>query len=82
MNKFRMSRWKIVGYADNVGPEDGNIEKSQRRAESVLDYFVSKGIQELRFEVIGMGSKDPLAGNSTPEGRAQNRRVENKRIYI
>jgi outer membrane protein OmpA-like peptidoglycan-associated protein len=69
-----------LGYADNVGPEDGNIKKSQRRAESVLNYYVSRGIQESRFEVIGMGSKDPIADNSTPEGRAQNRRVEIIRI--
>ena len=80
MTEFPTSRWKIVGYADNVGPEDGNIKKSQSCAESVLDYFVSKGIQESRFEVIGMGSKDPVGDNSTPEGRTQNRRVEIKRI--
>ena len=76
MKEFPMSRWKIVGYTDNVGSEDGNIKMSQMRAESVLNYFVSRGIPKGRFEVIGMGSKDPIADNSTPEGRAKNRRVE------
>jgi len=80
MKEFPMSRWKIVGYTDNVGSEDGNIKMSQMRAESVLNYFVSRGIPKGRFEVIGMGSKEPLADNSTPEGRAKNRRVEINRI--
>ena len=44
MKEFPMSRWKIVGYTDNVGSEDGNIKMSQMRAESVLNYFVSRGI--------------------------------------
>ena len=80
MKEFPMSRWKIVGYTDNVGAEAGNIKMSQMRAESVLNYFVSRGIPKGRFEVIGMGSKDPLADNITPEGRAKNRRVEIIRI--
>ena len=80
MKKYPLSRWKIVGYTDNVGSEDGNIKMSQMRAESVLNYFVSRGIPKVRFEVIGMGSKDPIADNNTPEGRAQNRRVEINRI--
>ena len=80
MKEFPMSRWKISGYTDNVGSEDGNIKMSQMRAESVLNYFVSRGIPKVRFEVVGMGSKDPVADNSTPEGQAKNRRVEIKRI--
>ena len=44
MKEFPMSRWKIVGYTDNVGSEDGNIKMSQMRAESVLNYFISRGI--------------------------------------
>ncbi len=80
MKEFPMSRWKIEGYTDNVGSEDGNIKMSQMRAESVLNYFISRGIPKVRFEVNGMGSKDPVADNSTPEGRAKNRRVEITRI--
>lgn len=80
MKEFPMSLWKIVGYTDNVGSEDGNIKMSQMRAESVLNYFVSRGIPKVRFEVVGQGSKDPIADNNTPEGRAKNRRVEITRI--
>ena len=80
MKKYPLSRWKIVGYTDNVGGEEGNLKMSQMRAESVLNYFVSRGIPKVRFEVIGMGSKDPIADNSTEQGRAKNRRVEIIRI--
>jgi len=80
MKKYPLSRWKIVGYTDNVGGEEGNLKMSQMRAESVLNYFVSRGIPKVRFEVIGIGSKDPIADNSTEEGRTKNRRVEIIRI--
>ena len=80
MKKYPMSRWKIEGHTDNVGSEEGNIKMSQMRAESVLNYFVSRGIPQGRFEVVGLGSRQPVADNSTPEGRAKNRRVEIKRV--
>ena len=80
MKEFPMSHWKIVGYTDNVGSEEGNLKMSQMRAESVLNYFVSRGIPKVRFEVSGMGSKNPVADNNTTEGRAKNRRVEINRI--
>jgi outer membrane protein OmpA-like peptidoglycan-associated protein len=80
MKKYPMSRWRIEGHTDNVGSEEGNIKMSQMRAESVLNYFVSRGIPQVRFEVVGLGSKQPVADNATPEGKAKNRRVEIKRI--
>lgn len=80
MKKYPMSRWRIEGHTDNVGSEEGNIKMSQMRAESVLNYFVSRGIPQVRFEVVGVGSKQPVADNATPEGRAKNRRVEIKRV--
>ena len=80
MKKYPTSRWRIEGYTDNVGSEEGNIKMSQMRAESVLNYFVSRGIPKGRFEVVGMGSKNPVADNKTPEGRAKNRRVEIRRV--
>ena len=80
MKKSPMSRWRIDGHTDNVGSEDGNLKMSKMRAESVLNYFVSRGIPQGRFETVGMGSKSPVADNKTPEGRAKNRRVEIKRI--
>jgi OOP family OmpA-OmpF porin len=80
MKKYPMSRWRIEGHTDNVGSEDGNLKMSKMRAESVLNYFVSRGIPQGRFEVVGMGSKQPIADNATPEGKAKNRRVEIKRV--
>ena len=80
MKKYPMSRWRIEGHTDNVGSEEGNIKMSQMRAESVLNYFVSRGIPQVRFEVVGMGSKSPIADNATLEGQAKNRRVEIKRV--
>ena len=80
MKKYPMSRWRIEGHTDNIGSEDGNLKMSKMRAESVLNYFVSRGIPQVRFEVVGVGSKQPVADNASPEGRAKNRRVEIKRV--
>lgn len=44
--------------------------------QAVVDYIVLQGIDSNRLEVLGMGKSDPIATNSTPEGRAMNRRVE------
>jgi len=80
MKKYPTSRWRIKGHTDNVGSAEGNLKVSQMRAESVLNYFVSRGIPKGRFEVIGVGSREPIADNNTPLGRAKNRRVEIIRI--
>ncbi len=80
MKKFPTSRWKIEGHTDNVGSQEGNLKISQMRAESVLNYFVSRGIPKGRFTVMGLGSAKPIADNNTPEGRAKNRRVEIIRV--
>jgi outer membrane protein OmpA-like peptidoglycan-associated protein len=76
MKKYPMSRWRIEGHTDNVGSKEDNIKMSQMRAESVLNYFVSRGIPKGRLTVAGLGSIEPIADNKTPEGRAENRRVE------
>jgi len=80
MKKYPMSRWRIEGHTDNVGSKEGNIQMSQMRAESVLNYFVSRGIPKGRFTVVGLGSIEPIADNKTPDGRAKNRRVEIIRV--
>jgi OOP family OmpA-OmpF porin len=66
----------IEGHTDSVGPEDYNMGLSLKRAKAVEDYIVSQGVAEERMDVKGLGESDPLASNDTPEGRAQNRRVE------
>jgi outer membrane protein OmpA-like peptidoglycan-associated protein len=66
----------IVGHTDSVGSESYNLRLSERRARAVRDYLVRKGISAARLRVKGMGEAEPVASNDTPEGRAQNRRVE------
>jgi OmpA-OmpF porin, OOP family len=65
----------IEGHTDNVGSARHNLELSQRRAESVRDYLLEKGIDAARLEARGLGETQPIADNSTSEGRASNRRV-------
>jgi len=67
---------KIYGYTDSTGSEEFNLKLSEKRAASVKDYLVAKGIKASRFETKGMGIADPIADNSTVEGRSKNRRVE------
>jgi outer membrane protein OmpA-like peptidoglycan-associated protein len=52
------------------------MELSKQRARSVRDYLVSKGLDASKVLTRGMGESMPIASNSTPEGRAENRRVE------
>jgi outer membrane protein OmpA-like peptidoglycan-associated protein len=70
-------RLRISGYTDNAGDSLKNVELSDRRAKSVKNYLVQKGITEARIlGAIGYGSAKPIADNSTKTGRAVNRRVE------
>ena len=69
---------EIQGYTDNSGSENYNQKLSEKRAQTVKDYLVSKGIDSKRLIVKGFGEKDPIADNNTPEGRALNRRIEFK----
>jgi len=65
-----------TGYTDSTGPEAYNLKLSERRAQSVKDYLVSKGIPSNLIYTEGKGMADPIASNATREGRALNRRVE------
>ena len=71
---------EIQGYADNTGTAEYNQWLSERRAKRVKDYLVAKGIGLERLQAKGYGSTRPVASNATEEGRAQNRRVELKRM--
>jgi len=66
----------IEGHTDNVGTADRNKKLSQRRADEVLKYLQSRGVDKKRLKAIGYGLTKPVADNSTEEGRAKNRRVE------
>ena len=72
----RADKVKITGHTDNVGDPDYNVKLSLRRAEAVRDYLISLGLDSKKVEVIGAGETEPVADNSTKEGRAKNRRVE------
>jgi outer membrane protein OmpA-like peptidoglycan-associated protein len=71
---------EVAGHTDNSGTSDYNRDLSQRRAESVRNYLISKGIDSSRLTAKGYGETEPETSNETPEGRAQNRRVELKQI--
>jgi len=67
---------ELEGYTDATGSEQYNIGLSQRRAESVERYLVSKNLPLFRIAIVGLGKENPVADNKTSNGRAQNRRVE------
>ena len=66
----------VYGFTDNVGTRDFNMDLSQRRANSVRDYLVQKGIPRDLITAEGKGPDNPISDNSSIEGRAANRRVE------
>lgn len=67
---------RIEGFTDNVGDSAQNVELSNARAIAVKEELKARGIEENRIEAIGRGQEAPIASNDTPEGRAQNRRIE------
>jgi OOP family OmpA-OmpF porin len=67
---------EISGHTDNRGGADFNRDLSARRAESVKNYLVSKGIRPERLRTIGYGMDRPIGSNKTDSGRARNRRTE------
>lgn len=69
----------VLGHTDNVGSAEANQKVSDNRAKAVSSYLQNKGIAASRIIAEGHSFNDPVADNSTAEGRAQNRRVE---IYI
>jgi outer membrane protein OmpA-like peptidoglycan-associated protein len=66
----------VYGFTDNVGSRDNNMDLSQKRASSVRDYLVTKGIPTDLITAQGKGPDDPVSDNNSVEGRASNRRVE------
>ena len=66
----------VEGYTDSVGSDTTNDKLSKDRAESVRQYLVSKGVPSDKITSVGKGKANPVASNDTPDGRANNRRVE------
>lgn len=66
----------IVGHTDAQASNEYNMELSRERAESVKEYLVSQGVDESKLSTKGMGETEPVADNSTEQGRFRNRRIE------
>ena len=67
---------EIAGHTDSDGDDGFNRALSEKRAQAVADYLVKAGLPADRFKATGYGSLQPVAGNDTDEGKAQNRRIE------
>jgi outer membrane protein OmpA-like peptidoglycan-associated protein len=69
-------RVEVAGHTDSIGSDAYNQKLSERRAQAVVDYLVSKGVDPKRLKAVGYGKTKPIASNATEAGRAENRRVE------
>ncbi|HQW02560.1 MAG TPA: OmpA family protein [Saprospiraceae bacterium] len=76
MKKYDETEIRVLGHTDNTGTEKYNAALSKKRAASVNEYLVTKGVVAARLTDIGYGELDPIATNETLEGRELNRRVE------
>ncbi|KKO89134.1 flagellar motor protein MotB [Sphingobacterium sp. Ag1] len=76
LNTDKALKIAINGYTDNSGNEEHNLKLSEARAQSVKDEIVKAGIAVDRLSAKGFGQQNPIADNTTEEGKAQNRRVE------
>ncbi|MBA4785186.1 MULTISPECIES: OmpA family protein [Pseudorhizobium] len=76
LNKFNRTLIDVNGHTDSTGSLAYNQGLSERRAASVANYLASQGVDQRRMSTLGFGPSQPIASNATPDGRAQNRRVE------
>ena len=76
LNRYPRTTIQITGHTDSRGSEQSNNALSLARANSVRDELTANGVSASRVSVRGVGASVPMATNETPEGRAQNRRVE------
>lgn len=76
MSRYPQTQIVVVGHTDNVGSDQYNLDLSLRRANTVADYLIMRGVATSRLGTEGHGEIEPIASNETVTGRAQNRRVE------
>ncbi|GAA0284599.1 OmpA family protein [Rhodovulum strictum] len=76
LNQYPNSTVDIIGHTDNTGSAAHNQDLSSRRAGAVAAVLTGSGVDPRRIRAFGRGEEQPIASNLTPEGRAQNRRVE------
>jgi len=78
LNQYPATFVRVEGHTDSVGSDEYNMDLSIRRANSVKNLLVQRGVDPGRIEVVGFGKTMPVATNSTEAGRQRNRRVEIK----
>lgn len=76
LKEFDNTIVEVKGYTDSTGSFEYNQQLSERRAQSVANYLTGAAVAQGRVRISGYGPRYPIASNDTPEGRAQNRRVE------
>ncbi|MDJ0812868.1 MAG: OmpA family protein [Woeseiaceae bacterium] len=76
LKEFDQTVVEVAGHTDSTGTDAYNQQLSERRAQTVTNYFTSRKIPGQRFITVGLGESMPVADNGTPEGRQLNRRVE------
>ena len=76
LGRYEDSNVQIIGHTDNTGSAAYNQDLSERRGRAVASILRGYGVPASRLTAIGRGESDPIASNLTPEGRAQNRRVD------
>jgi outer membrane protein OmpA-like peptidoglycan-associated protein len=76
LNEFDKTIIEITGHTDSTGSDAYNQQLSENRARSVGAYFTAQQVLPARIVTEGFGERFPIAGNDTPDGRQQNRRVE------
>ncbi|EOI3486371.1 OmpA family lipoprotein [Cronobacter malonaticus] len=76
LKEYPKTAVNVVGYTDSTGGQALNMKLSQQRTESVASALITQGVAANRIRTSGMGPANPVASNSTEEGKAQNRRVE------
>ena len=82
LKKYEKTLVDVAGHTDSVGGAEMNQALSERRASTVAQYLMGKGVIEKRLLVVGFGETQPIASNDTSEGRALNRRVEIKLVPL
>ncbi|WP_312951515.1 OmpA family lipoprotein [Superficieibacter sp.] len=76
LKEYPKTAVNVVGYTDSTGGQDLNMRLSKQRADSVGSSLITQGVDAGRLRTSGMGPANPVASNSTEDGKAQNRRVE------
>jgi outer membrane protein OmpA-like peptidoglycan-associated protein len=76
LTKYPKTTITVAGHTDNTGRADYNLKLSERRANAVRFALAERGVAASRVTAMGFGADNPVASNTAPDGRAENRRVE------